>query len=66
MPPGVGTAEPGGLGWYQVCGLLRLVPAERQIVGADVTEVMPLPGQTVTEFLAARLIYKLISYREVE
>jgi agmatinase len=64
--PGVGTPEPGGLDWYQVCGLLRLVAAERQIVGADVTEVMPLPGQTVTEFLAARLIYKLICYHQVE
>ena len=60
------TPETGGLEWYQVCGLLRLVVAEREIVGADVTEVIPLPGQRVTEFLAARLIYKLICYYQVE
>jgi len=63
--PGTGTPEPGGLDWYQVTGLLRLVAAEKNVVGADITEVMPLPGQAVTEFLAARLAYKLISYTQV-
>jgi agmatinase len=60
--PGTGTPEPGGLDWYQVTGLLRLVAAEKNVVGADIVEVMPIPGQAVTEFLAARLAYKLISY----
>ena len=62
--PGTGTPEPGGLDWYQVTGLLRLVAAEKKVVGADITEVMPIPGQAVTEFLAARLAYKLISYTQ--
>jgi len=62
VAPGTGTPEPGGLDWYQVTGLLRLVAAEKTIVGGDVVEVMPIPGQAVTEFLAAKLIYKLISY----
>ena len=60
--PGTGTPEPGGLDWYQVTGLLRLVAAEKRIVGADIVEVLPVPGQVVSEFLAARLAYKLISY----
>lgn len=62
--PGTGTPEPGGLDWFQVTALLRRVAAERRIVGGDVVEVMPLPGQVVTEFLAARLLYKLICYIE--
>lgn len=62
--PGTGTPEPGGLDWYQVTGLLRLVAAEKRIVGMDVVEVMPIPGQAVTEFLAARLMYKLIAYSQ--
>jgi len=62
--PGVGTPEPGGLDWYTVCDLLRAVAADRPVVGADVVEVIPLPGQVATEFLAARLIYKLIGYVE--
>lgn len=60
--PGTGTPEPGGLDWYQVTGLLRLVAAEKRIVGADIVEVMPIPCQAVTEFLAARLAYKLMCF----
>ncbi|MCK4340227.1 MAG: agmatinase [Phycisphaerae bacterium] len=58
--PGTGTPEPGGLDWYQVVDLLAAVARERQIVAADVVEVRPLPPSTVTEFLAAKLIYRLI------
>ena len=60
--PGTGTPEPGGLDWYQVTGLLQLVACEKRIVAADIVEVMPIPGQAVTEFLAARLAYKLMGY----
>lgn len=60
--PGTGTPEPGGLDWYQVTSLLRRVATEKTIVGADIVEVMPIPGQAVTEFLAARLAYKLVCY----
>lgn len=58
--PGTGTPEPGGLDWYQVTDLLAAVAARRQIVAADVVEVRPMPGSNVTEFLAARLAYRLI------
>jgi agmatinase len=60
--PGTGTPEPGGLDWYQVTGLLRKVAENKTVVGADIVEVMPVPGQVVTEFLAARLAYKLMAY----
>ena len=62
--PGTGTPEPGGLDWYQVTGLLRLVAAEKHIVAADIVEVMPIPGQAVTEFLAAKLAYRLVCYTQ--
>jgi agmatinase len=60
--PGTGTPEPGGLDWYQVTSLLQLVAAEKRIVAADIVEVLPIPGQAVTEFLAARLAYRLMGY----
>lgn len=62
--PGTGTPEPGGLDWYQVTDLLKAVAVYRRIVAADVVEVLPLPGSAQTEFLAARLIYKLIAHVE--
>lgn len=62
--PGTGTPEPGGLDWYQVTDLLRAVALEKNIVAADVVEVVPLPGSVQTEFLAAKLVYKLIAHIE--
>ena len=62
--PGTGTPEPGGLDWYTACSLLRAVAEEKRIVGADVVEISPIAGQTVTEHLGARLIYKMICYME--
>jgi len=62
--PGTGTPEPGGIDWFQACDLLRATAANRRIVAADVVEVAPLPGSVQTEFLAAKLIYKLIAHIE--
>lgn len=58
--PGTGTPEPGGLDWYQVTDLLAAVARRRRVVAADLVEVRPLPPGTVTEFLAARLLYRLV------
>lgn len=62
--PGTGTPEPGGLDWWQVTDLLRAVALQRKIVAADVVEVNPQPGGMQTEFLAAKLIYKMIAHIE--
>ncbi|MEW6250588.1 MAG: agmatinase [Planctomycetota bacterium] len=58
--PGTGTPEPGGLDWYQVTELLAAVARSREIVAADVVEVRPIPPNSVTEFLAAKLLYRVI------
>ena len=63
--PGVGTPEPGGLHWPDVTALLRRVCAERRVVAADIVEVRPIPPSNITEFLAARLAYKIIAYTQV-
>jgi agmatinase len=61
--PGTGTPEPGGLDWHQVTGILRKVCATKKVVGVDLVETAPLGGQNViTEFLAARLVAKIITY----
>lgn len=62
--PGTGTPEPGGLDWFQVSDLLKAAAMSRNIVAFDVVEVAPLPGSAQTEFLAAKLIYKLIAHIE--
>ncbi|MFA4936725.1 MAG: agmatinase [Patescibacteria group bacterium] len=60
--PGTGTPEPGGLNWYQVIDLLRAVGKQKKIVGADIVELAPIPGQPAEDFLAAKLAYKIIGY----
>ena len=61
--PSTGTPEPGGLDWYTVTRYLRKVFAEKQIVGFDITELAPQPGQHAPDFLTAKLYYKLLSYQ---
>jgi agmatinase len=58
LAPGVGTPEPGGLGWFDFLDVLDALKG-RRIVGFDVVELLPLPGQISTDFLAARSAYKL-------
>lgn len=59
--PATGTPEPGGLDWYQVTGLLEQVARARRVVGFDVVELLPTPGQWASEFLAAKLVYRFLS-----
>ena len=60
--PGTGTPEPGGLRYREVLALLREVTRTRRVVGFDLVEVRPLEDNAITEFLAARLIYKMMGY----
>ena len=60
--PAVGTPEPGGLNWYEVLKILRSVASKKNIVGFDVVELCPLKGNVSSDFLAAKLVYKLIGY----
>ncbi|KQC11902.1 MAG: agmatinase [Candidatus Cloacimonas sp. SDB] len=61
--PSTGTPEPGGLDWWSVLELLRLVAQNRNIVGFDLVELCPDPNHKAPDFLAAKLIYKLLSYK---
>jgi len=60
--PGVGTPEPGGLNWPEVMNLLHSVCERKNIVGFDIVELCPIPGSNRSEFLAAKLAYKLLGY----
>ncbi len=60
--PSTGTPEPGGLDWYQVTGLLRKVAEDRNVVGFDVVELKPDKYNRAPDFMAAKLIFKFLSY----
>ncbi|MBM4025327.1 MAG: agmatinase [Planctomycetes bacterium] len=58
-----GTPEPGGLRWYDVLALLRAVCRHKTVVGFDVVELCPVETNWAPDFLAAKLIYKFLSYK---
>jgi agmatinase len=60
--PSTGTPEPGGLDWHQVIRLLREVAEKRRVVGFDVVELMPNEHSKAPDYLAARLVFKFLSY----
>jgi len=61
--PSTGTPEPGGLLWYEVLTLLKTICNSRELVGFDVVELCPDERNKAPDFMAAKLIYKLLSYR---
>ena len=62
LMPGVGTPEPGGLNWYELNKFLRAVFTKHQVIGCDLMELAPTTDSVVSEFTAAKLVYKLIGY----
>lgn len=60
--PATGTPEPGGLFWDDVMDILDEVSQKANIVGADVVELSPREGLHACDFLAAKLVYKILSY----
>jgi agmatinase len=62
LVPGTGTPEPGGGTYDQALAILRRVASERKLIGADVVEHSPLPGNRAPDFLVAKLCYKLLGY----
>lgn len=63
LMPATGTPEPGGLTWYQVINLLKEVAKNKNIVGFDVVELCPIENNKVSDFVAAKLVYQLLTYK---
>lgn len=60
--PATGTPEPGGFSWIQVLNILKSAISKKNIVGVDVVELSPKPNLHHADFLAAKLVYKIIGY----
>ena len=61
--PSTGTPEPGGLFWYETLEFLKQVFEEKNVVGFDLVELSPNPNDRAPDFLAAKLYYKMLSYK---
>ncbi len=61
--PSTGTPEPGGMSWYQLMELVKLLCVRKNVVAADIVELAPIANLHAPDFLVAKLIYKLVGYR---
>jgi len=59
--PSTGTPEPGGLTWHQVMKLLKRVFKRTNVVGWDINELCPNPSAKASDFLAAKLYYRMLA-----
>lgn len=61
--PSTGTPEPGGLLWYETLEFLQKTFREKNVVGFDIVELCPNEIDKSSDFLAAKLYYKMLSYK---
>ncbi len=61
--PSTGTPEPGGPDYFELMHFLREVVKNRNVVGFDVVELCPSKTNKSPDFVAAKIIYQLLSYR---
>lgn len=62
--PGVSNPEPAGLLWEELLQIVETVFEGHTVVGADLVEVSPLPGDARSELLAAKLALKLFELHQ--
>lgn len=63
LMPSTGTPEPGGPGYYDIMHFLRRVIGRHNLVGFDVVELCPSESNKAPDFVAAKVIYQILSYR---
>lgn len=61
--PSTGTPEPGGMFWYETMEFLKLMFKKKNVVGFDIVELCPNKEEKSSDFLAAKLYYKMLSYK---
>ena len=61
--PATGTPEPGGIYWNEALEIIKIACKNSRIVGADVNELAPIKGFNSYNFLVAKLVYKILSYK---
>ena len=61
--PATGTPEPGGIFWDEALKIIKIACKNSRIVGADVNELAPIKGFNSYNFLVAKLVYKILSYK---
>lgn len=63
LMPATGTPEPGGLEWNPTMKYFKMLFEQKNVVGFDIVELAPIKDLHGPNFMAAKLYYKLLSYK---
>ena len=63
LMPSTGTPEPGGPAYFELLHFMRDVIKCRNVVGFDIVELCPSATNKSPDFIAAKIIYQLLSYK---
>jgi agmatinase len=63
LMPSTGTPEPGGPDYRELMHFLREVFRKRNVTGFDVVELCPSETNKAPDFMAAKVIYQMLSYK---
>jgi len=58
-----GTPEPGGMNWFDIINILKKISEQVNIVGFDITELVPIKENKAPDYLVAKLIYTMLTYK---
>lgn len=61
--PATGTPEPGGFFWEDALAIIRAACRTKNVVGGDLVELAPRKSLHACDFLAAKLVFKILGYR---
>ena len=61
--PSTGTPEPGGMFFYETLEFIQMRFKKKNVVGFDIVELCPNDIDKSSDFLAAKLYYKMLSYK---
>ncbi len=61
--PSTGTPEPNGMDWHTITSYLKKVFETKHVVGFDIVELAPIKDLHAPDYLAAKLYYKMLSYK---
>ena len=60
--PSTGTPEPAGFFWDETMQLLKKLGQKKNVVGFDLVELAPRKENSYPDFMAAKLVYKMLNY----
>ncbi len=60
--PSVGTPEPGGLSFDELCEFISELSKSKRLIGFDIVELCPIPHIHAPDYLAAKLAYLTTGY----